>query len=158
LMWNRQIDDAIIEAEKAIELDPNYAEGYLWQSRILSSAGRGTEALESIEKAIRINPLYKAHYIFTFGVAYFTLSQYEEALHHIEQALECNPNFLPSYFYKVSILGLLGRTEEADLAKADLLQRSPDYRATGFNMYNDEQLSRTFTEGLLKAGIEHRDM
>jgi len=158
LMWSRQIDDAIIEAEKAVELDPNYAEGYLWQSRILSSAGRGTEALESIEKAIRLNPLYKAHYIFTFGVAYFTLGQYEEALHHIELALECNPNFLPSYFYKVSILGLLGRAEEAELAKADLLQRSPDYRATGFNMYNDEQLSRTFTEGLLKAGIEHRDL
>ena len=50
-----------------------------------------------------------------------------------------------------------GRVEEAELAKADLLQRSPNYRATGFNMYNDEQLSRTFTEGLLKAGIEHRD-
>jgi len=157
LMWNRQIDDAVIEAAKAVELDPNYAEGYSWQSRILSSAGRGTEALESIEKAIRINPHYKTPYIFSICVAYFTLGQYEKALSQIEQAQQCNPNFLPSYIYKVSILGLLGRAEEAELAKADLLQRSPDFKATGFNMFNDEQLSRTFTEGLLKAGIEHRD-
>ncbi len=153
LMWNRQIDDAIIEAEKAIELDPNNADDYLWQSMILSSAGRGTEALESIQKAIRINPHYKAPYIFSFHLAYFTLGQYEEALHHVEQALECNPNFMPSYFYRISILGLLGRVKEAELAKVDLLQRNPDFGATYIDLYNDKQLSRTFREGLLKAGV-----
>ena len=31
-------------------------------------------------------------------------------------------------------------------------------KATGFNMYNDVQISKTFTEGLIKAGIERKEM
>lgn len=157
LMWNRQVDDAIVASEKAIELDSNNAEGYLRLSMSLSSAGKGIEALAAIEKAIRINPHYKAPYSFAYGTAYFALGNYEEALKRLEQTQECNPNFMPSYIYKVSVLGLLGRSKDAEIARDELIQRNPDFKATGFNMYNDEQLSKVFTEGLLNAGIEHRD-
>ena len=38
LMWNREIDEALIEVNKALSLDPNFADAYLWHSLTMSSA------------------------------------------------------------------------------------------------------------------------
>jgi adenylate cyclase len=44
-LWNKQHDQAIAAAERAIALDPNDAEGYATLARILSYAGRPEDAI-----------------------------------------------------------------------------------------------------------------
>ena len=66
-LWKKQHDQAIAEAERAIALDPNDADGYAWLGEILNFAGRPEEAIGLIEKAMRLNPRYPPFYLFVLG-------------------------------------------------------------------------------------------
>jgi len=155
LKWSRKINEAIIEAKRAVELDPNYANGYMFQSMVLSSAGRGEEALTSIEKGITINPYYNVTYILALGMSYFVMGKYEQALYHFRRGVERNPYFVPNHIYKASILGLLGKEDEAEHAKAELENMNPDYKSSAaYVFYTDKHLNEIMLEGTQKAGLE----
>ena len=122
LMWHREIDEAINEIERAVELDPNCADTRMWQSMILSSAGKGSNALEAIEKAMRINPHYHVTYIFSKATAFFTLGQYKEANFYYDSGISFNPNFIPNYLLKIPVLSLLDKYDEMLVTKDKILK------------------------------------
>ncbi len=66
LLWKKQHDDAIAEAEKAITFDPNNAERMVDLGNILTWAGRPEEAIGWIKKAIRLNPICPVGYLFFY--------------------------------------------------------------------------------------------
>jgi len=154
LMWHREIDEAISEIERAVKLDPNDADTLMWQSMILSSAGRGKESLESIDKAMRINPHYQVVYIFALGNVYFCLGQYEEANLHYNKGIERNPNFLPNYLLKMGALSSLDKKDELIATRNAILKINPDYQATPYlNYFNDERLRNILLDANTKVGI-----
>jgi len=154
LMWHREIDEAISEIERAVELDPNDADTLMWQSMILSSAGRGKESLVSIDKAMRINPHYQVVYIFALGNVYFCLGQYEEANLHYNKGIERNPNFLPNYLLKMGALSSLDKKDELIATRNAILKINPDYQATPYlNYFNDERLRNILLDANTKVGI-----
>ncbi len=55
-LWKRQYEQASIEAEQALALNPSRGEVYAALVSILSSLGRPEEALGLAEKAVRLNP------------------------------------------------------------------------------------------------------
>lgn len=139
LRWSQEIEAAIPEIKLAIELDSNFADAYLWQSMIMSSAWRGQEALESIEKGIRVNPNYGVTYILALGRASLVLGQSEKALAQFERGVARNPKFLPNHVYKIFALESLGRIEDAATAGDDLSQIFPDYEfSAAYLFYLDE--------------------
>jgi adenylate cyclase len=155
LMWHREIDKALEEVQRAVDLDPNYADALLWHSLVFSSAGLGQEALASIERAISLNPHYIITYTFALGVAYYVLEQYEKALQHFERGIQRNPDFLPNHLLKTGILGLMeGREEEARSACARMQKLNPNYFATEESIFNDRSLAKRLRDGLLSAGVE----
>ncbi len=153
LMWNNEIDEAIVELNKTFDLDPNFADGNMWHSMILSSAGKSADAIEFIRKAIRMNPFHTVQYLFAFGVAYFTQGQYEKALSYFKRCNERNPNYLPTHIFMTSCSGLLNKTEESKAAKTKLLQLDPDCIFTGVSLQYIENFKQ-LTDGLIKAGVE----
>jgi len=155
LMWNNEIDEAVVELNKAFDLDPNFADGNMWHSMILSSAGKSADAIESIKKAIRMNPFHTVQYLFAFGVAYFTQGQYEKALSYFKRCNERNPNYLPTHIFMTSCFGLLEKTEESKAAKIKLLQLDPDCIFTGVSLQYIENFKQ-LTNGLIKANVELR--
>ena len=58
---------------------------------------RTTEAIELVEKAIRLNPRYPFEYPYQLGWAYRLVGRYEEAIAAQKQALLRNPNWLFSH-------------------------------------------------------------
>jgi TolB-like protein/class 3 adenylate cyclase len=66
----RQYDQAIAEGDRAIALDPNNALSYNRQGAVLTFAGRPTEALPLMERAMRLNPHYPPFYIGDLGWTY----------------------------------------------------------------------------------------
>jgi TolB-like protein len=154
LMWNREIEVAISEGKRAVTLDPNFADGHMWLSLIYSSAGKGDEALESIEKAVRLNPYYGVVYLFAHGLAYFVLGQYEKALSFFTKGIEDSPNYVPLYIFRTGILGLLDRKEEAHSSADELVKLSPHYNGYVATIFNDKQMMETLDKGFKKAGLE----
>lgn len=147
LRWSQEIEEAISEVGVAIELDANFADGYLWQSLILSAAGRGQEALVSVEQGIRVNPNYGVTYIFALGRAYLILGQNENALYQFDRGVVRNPNFILNHVYKIFVLELVGKNEEAAAAEDELMQVYPDYRfSAAYLFYTDEQQNTSNTD------------
>jgi class 3 adenylate cyclase len=90
-------------AERAIDLDPNDAEGYATLAQILSYAGRPEDAIGMVQKAMRLNPHYPAAYLTDLGHAYYLTRRYEEAMAALKRALIRAPDFLPTHAYLAAI-------------------------------------------------------
>ncbi|NIP52997.1 MAG: tetratricopeptide repeat protein, partial [Gammaproteobacteria bacterium] len=79
-LWKKQYEKAITELEKAIALSPNYADHLVGLGYILNFAGRPKESIGLVKKAMRLNPIYPAFYLWELGHAYFLTGRYEEAI------------------------------------------------------------------------------
>jgi adenylate cyclase len=66
-MWLGQATEAISATRRAVAMDPNNPDAHLFHSSVLASAGRTEEALQYIQKAMRLNPHPTAHSLFALG-------------------------------------------------------------------------------------------
>ena len=96
LIARHEYDGAIAETERALALDPNDASSYIAMAYALIYVGKPKEAVDHIERAIRIDPEYPAYYLFVLGLAHFGMEQLDKAASLFEKALERNPeNYVP---------------------------------------------------------------
>jgi tetratricopeptide (TPR) repeat protein len=95
-VWQKQYEQAIAEAKRAIALDPNFADAYVWLAEMLNTAGRPQEAIGLIETAMRLNPRYLPFYSIILGLAYYFTGRCEEAITVLKQALSRDPNLPPA--------------------------------------------------------------
>jgi TolB-like protein/predicted Zn-dependent protease len=92
-----QIDRALLEVEKLVTLLPNHADSYAIQAEVLMVAGRPTEALQSIQQTIRLNPQAPVMYFFMLGWAYHSTEQYVESITALNRALARTPFLFLAY-------------------------------------------------------------
>jgi adenylate cyclase len=107
--------------EKAIALDPQYAEAYAWLGIIYHaewilhwSADPQTleRALALAQQALALNDsLPAAHSLLSY--VYVQKQQYDQALAAGERAIAFDPNYADSYAGQAQVLNLAGRPEEA---------------------------------------------
>jgi adenylate cyclase len=93
----QQYDQAIVEGERAIALDPNNDDSYAFQAQTLNFAGRPEEALPMLAQAMRLNPHYPFWDLVVSGVAYRLTGRYAEAIATLKEAISLNPNFVTSH-------------------------------------------------------------
>ena len=106
-------EEAIAEAERAISLDPNDADGYIALAGALSLAGQPEEAHQLVQRAMRLNPHYPASYLYELGLAEFGMERFEEAAESLERASALNPDDRWSSRLLLATYGFLGRKEKA---------------------------------------------
>ena len=82
---------AVEEFKKAIEINPNYADAYHNLGNTYQQMGQLDLAIENYQKALSINPhLWQSYQ--NLAAIYFNQGQYDLALENIKKALEINPN------------------------------------------------------------------
>jgi adenylate cyclase len=94
----------LAEAERAVALAPNYADGNVDLASVLIEVGRPEQAFGVAEKALRLGPRgpQSAYYLAWLGFAYHWTGRVEEAVAAQRQALLRNPTLQFAY------LGLAG--------------------------------------------------
>ncbi len=152
-----QHDRAIEEANKAIELDPNYADAHAYLAQLFILTGQAEKAIEPIKEAMRINPRFPFWYYYTYGFAHFFMRDFDAAAENIEKAVERNSNVVFVQTAFVASLAMAGRKEDAEL-QVEALQ------ALGFNKLLDEYIGESpvqdpnyralYREGLARAGMQ----
>ncbi len=93
----QQYDQAIMEGERALALDPNNADNYSNQAMLLNFAGKPEEALRAVEQAIRLNPHSPPTYLLQLGWSNVLAGRYAEAIATLQESINRNPNFLPAH-------------------------------------------------------------
>lgn len=123
-LWKKEHEKAIAVFDEPEALNPNYAEGFTELGSILNFSGRSKEAIELIERAMRLDPLHPYNH-FNFGHALFLNNRYDEAEAAMEGALDVMPDFFPARAFLAAIYIELDRDAEARAQVKEILKKSP---------------------------------
>jgi len=149
---------ALVEAEKAIELDPNYANGHVLVATLLYYAGQPEAGLERMLKAIQLNPRHPSNYPFHLGQAYFVLGRYRDAIDAFRQGLRSNPDSERLRVWLAAAYALDGQREQAAWEAEQVLADNPGFStqrlADAFPFKNRSDLDR-FIDGMRRAGLSN---
>ena len=119
--WNA--DDANMQFDQAIALNPAWVDAHHWQSHALCAAGRFPESLAACRRIVELdplNPLMHAHVAWHHYIA----RDFPAALAHAERVLRMEPSFHWGYFFAGWALERLGREADAIAALKDAVRCS----------------------------------
>ena len=160
-LWrNKQHEQAIAEAKRAIALSPNFYSPYSVLGISLLFAGRPAEAIDALEKAIRLNPrnpLYLETYLVVLGGAYSSTGRVEEAITTLKRAVSLVPNDPVPHQTLAAIYSALGREEEARAEAAEVLRLNPSFSLEGLKQrlpFKDPAVAEQYLASLRKAGLK----
>ncbi len=124
-LFSRITQETTVQArqtfEKAVALDPQYAEAYVWLGRTYTMewGSRFSTDPQTLERGLALeqkavaldDSLPLAHSVLSF--VYAQKQQYDQALAEGERAMALDPNNADSYAWQASVLNLAGRPEDA---------------------------------------------
>jgi adenylate cyclase len=156
-LFQRQHDKAIVEGERAVSLAPNAADAINILGQILRFAGRPQEAAPMHERAIRLNPMPPAQYLYQLALCYIFIGEYEKAIAISKEALHKNPNDFVGRLTLTIAYSSLGRDEEARSEATEVLRIHPkfalEYASKTWPYKNDADRDLVLN-ALRKAGLK----
>jgi adenylate cyclase len=154
-MIAKDLDRAKSEAEVAITLNPNYAYAYNILGGIHTYSGQQPEAIEMIERAIRLDPAWVQQYLHFLGTAYLLAGKYETAAALLRQRISLVPGTDFTRAVLASALGHLDEVDEARRVWRELMEINPKYSFREHfsrQPFRPEDVERV-AAGLAKAGL-----
>ncbi len=128
-----KLDQAIKEAEKAIELDPDFSQAYNKLGDFYMKKGWIQKAADVFRKAIELDPTSENSH-FDLGCALAHLGDFSNALEYLKKSLELNPAHYEVYGHLGQIFMAMNQLPEAiDAFKKALMDDSDNLMAT-FNL------------------------
>jgi len=162
LLAHKAYTDALDELKSAAELNPSLAVAYCGVGDSLAYEGRTDEAIPYFEKAIELSPYDPQRWAFySYGaLAHLFAGKFDRASDWAQKATRVPHCHYWPFAHRVSALGHLQQVGDMRAARAELLQRRPDFscdfaRRRLFYVKNPDQLA-LYLEGLRRAGIEER--
>jgi tetratricopeptide (TPR) repeat protein len=143
-----QVDDAVAQYEKALEINPNFPDAQNNLGLALFQKGQVDEAIARYQKAVEINPHYTEAYS-NLGLALFDKGQLDEAITQYQKALEITPKYVAARYNLGLALFQKGQLDEAITHFQKALDIQPDYAAAHNNLGNV-----LFQKGQLDEAIE----
>ena len=160
-LQNGRHNEAIVAAERAIELDPNNPSGHIAMAHALIYIGNPEKAIVFVETAMRLDPHYPPAYLLTLAMARFGMEQFEDATALFERASNRSPELIGPGL--VAAYAHSDRTQEAaavlERLKARQQERFPAYPLTirdvmHFFPFKEDADAERLADGLRKAGLK----
>jgi adenylate cyclase len=155
-IWLNRLEDAIAAAQRAIDLDTNFADGYAALAFALNYAGRPVESLAAIRKAMRLNPRYPFLYRWNVGHSFLLMERYDEAIEAFESVVAVNPEFPVAHLTLAVAYAQSGRIEDAEWEAEEILTLLPGFtieRDRRRHPYLNPADMERYLQGLRKAGL-----
>jgi tetratricopeptide (TPR) repeat protein len=93
----RQFDQAVADARRAVAINPNNAQGYFALTDAEGSAGRPEELVHAAEQAIRLDPAARDLDAYLVGTAYVEVRRFQEAVPVLKRSIAAYPNLLVAH-------------------------------------------------------------
>lgn len=131
LHWTSRGDEAMSEFRQAMALNPNLADGRF--GVMLARDGRPGEAIEFMQRAMRLDPYHDPALFVWLGVAHFLNGEDDKSLEMHHLALARTPeNFWGADAWRAAAAARSGHDEEARLAAAQVLRNNPAFNVRTF--------------------------
>jgi adenylate cyclase len=116
ILWRqRRLDEAIVEDERALTLNPAFLDAYVNMGLVYRTLGRFEESLGFFDKAIRQSPNDPdVHVSYAIKAGdHIALKQYGQAIESARRAIAISPNFALAHWYLITALGETGQDSQA---------------------------------------------
>jgi len=160
-MGKRDYENAVKEAQKAINLAPGAAFPYHSLANVLLFSGKSHESIDYFNKAIRIDPFPSPNRYFELGFAYFLTGDYEKAVSVSKKACALAPDSEGCHRTLAAAYGMMGKQTEARAEAAELIRIAPEWSIEGWKqrqayVYNKQADVNHIAEGLRRAGLPEK--
>jgi serine/threonine-protein kinase len=92
---------AEVEFQRALAINPGYANAHLWYAMLLMTTGRIDESLAEIQQALQLDPLSSRINI-EAGRLHVCARDYDTAVDRFERGLELDPDQSPVYLHQLA--------------------------------------------------------
>ncbi|MCP3413583.1 hypothetical protein NLM16_05660 [Bradyrhizobium brasilense] len=155
IIRRRDFDAATAAAERALALNPNFADYRLAQ--IFYSVGDPARAIAIAKLQMRLDPFHPHFAPLMAGVAHYHLKEYNDAQHWLAEAVGRAPNHQYGHAFLAATYAQLGRMEDARAEAGEVLRLNPRYSIGGTQkqvsiLKRAEDLEH-LVDGLRKAGL-----
>jgi adenylate cyclase len=148
-----RLDQAVVEAERAVAINPNFAPGYEQLSMaLLVAANRPEAALRAGERAARLDPVREDYYAYLVGDALVEQNRYQEGISVLKRHLKGYPDNIIAHAFLLVAYSELGHEQEARTEAAEVMRINPR-----FTLASIEQGVRLHPRWLIderKAGLK----
>ena len=120
----RQLDRALKDFNKALELSPNFAEAYNNRGNVYRNMGDLSKAFDDYDTAIRLKPDFADAYN-NRGVAYGIKGQVDRAIEDFNKATSLNPVYADAYCNRGNAYLLKGEFDKAIEDYSRSIKHSP---------------------------------
>ena len=156
--FRKEHDMAVATARRGMEISPGSSFTVFALGRALDFACHHQEAIELLERAIRMNPFPSSVYFHHLGYAYFNVGRYEDAVATLKKAVKLSPNGKPGRNGLIASYAQAGRLEEARSELREFLKVRPetsveDVKRGGIGTYADNGVIQRWVEAFHKAGM-----
>ncbi len=157
IMYKKDYDEGIAEAERAVALEPNSADVVAQLAIFLHFAGRPEEAIPIFKKAMRLSPIPQPRWLFNMAGCYRMMGQYQEAISICKQILLKQPDQLYPHVQLAASYMAIGKEAEARAEAAEILENRSKVLSGEFRQAiprkNQAEMGRMI-ELLRKAGLK----
>jgi adenylate cyclase len=154
LHWQYRRDGAIAEFTRALELNPNLADGRL--AHMLVHDGRAPEAVAFMRRVMRQDPFPPPISFSYLGNAYYLSGDYDDAFKTLHAGMEKMPGYRAIPVWLAAAAAQSGRDEDARTAAALVLKLAPKFTIAGWLRhiaFNRQADADHLATGLRKAGL-----
>ncbi|MFT5169698.1 MAG: tetratricopeptide (TPR) repeat protein [Candidatus Omnitrophota bacterium] len=140
-------DEALVELNQALELDPNFAEALNNRGVVYKRRGLYELALKDLDRAIEINPSYIDAF-YNRGNAYHYSGRYEESLESFAEVLKINEKFTEAYNELGIVYKKMRKYDKSIEMYNEALKRVPTYADAIYNRGNVYYIMKDYDKAL----------
>ncbi len=128
----QRYQDALEAYEKAVDIRPDYAQGWNGQGKILYQLKKYKQALTAYDKAIQLQPDYLQAWSGR-GLALAKLQRYQEAIASFDKALQLQTNYPEVWNAKGETFSKLNQYDNAIKSYDKAIEYKPDFQDAWYN-------------------------
>jgi tetratricopeptide (TPR) repeat protein len=129
------LQGAIADLDKAITLNPNYAEAYNSRGLTYRALKNYQRAIADYDKAVALNPTLALAYT-NRGILYHALKDYPKAIADFDKAIEINANHTYAYNSRGNTYAELKEPAKAIADYTKAIEINPEYANAYYNRGN----------------------
>jgi adenylate cyclase len=147
-------DQGVVDAKRAVAINPNSASGYQALSDALANAVEPEGALHAAEKAMRLDPAHQDAYGYSAGAAYNEMGRHQEAVIVLKRNVAAYPNNLVGHLFLLSAYAELGRDQDARAEAAEVRRISPGFTLASMHRSKDDAVNKRWENDMRIAGFK----